>query len=197
VSPAPLQPTVDFSDDSDADTNESRPLLELRRLVSGDCVSCRKPYSSREAVYCIVLGFKNAPRCLACLAVNLHRVPNELAAQLVEHIHRRQCFLRAWQEAEGLDSASTMTFDASKTREEYPMDAISSAQSDWDAGDMGCGELVMMLRIKLKDLSAGDILKVRATDPAAPEDIPAWCRMTGHQLMNMQHPLYFIRRKGD
>jgi len=76
------------------------------------------------------------------------------------------------------------------------MQIIPTITAEWDAGDMGCGELVMSLRLRMNDLPAGAVLKVRATDPAAPEDLPAWCRMTGHPLVAMQHPIYFIRRKG-
>jgi tRNA 2-thiouridine synthesizing protein A len=38
-------------------------------------------------------------------------------------------------------------------------------------------------------------MKLTARDPGAPADIPAWCRMTGHILMNQTHPVYLIQRK--
>ncbi len=37
------------------------------------------------------------------------------------------------------------------------------------------------LRTKLRAMS-GQVLRVVARDPGASEDIPAWCRMTGHEL---------------
>ena len=46
-------------------------------------------------------------------------------------------------------------------------------------------------------LPAGAVLTVTATDPAAPEDLPAWCRLTGHALLTADHPTYRIRRRGD
>jgi tRNA 2-thiouridine synthesizing protein A len=73
-------------------------------------------------------------------------------------------------------------------------DAIP-ADAAWDAGDLGCGELVMVLRGRLNALPPGAVLKVTATDSGAPEDLPAWCRMTGHALVRMQPPDYYIRRK--
>jgi tRNA 2-thiouridine synthesizing protein A len=182
-------------DDLDEDHSDSRPLLEMRRLIGGECSDCRQRFSPRDAFYSIVLGFKNAPRCLACLAVRLDRVAGELATQLVDHIHRRDCFLKAWREAESLESTSRTTSTNFVTTRMDDSNTITTSKAEWDAGDKGCGELVMMLRMKLKGMSGGDILKVRATDPAAPEDIPAWCRMTGNNLVNMQHPIYFIRRK--
>jgi tRNA 2-thiouridine synthesizing protein A len=69
--------------------------------------------------------------------------------------------------------------------------------SEWDAGAMGCGELVMELRIRLKPKPPGHILKLTARDPGALEDLPAWCRLTGHHLMYADHPVYLIRRKEE
>jgi tRNA 2-thiouridine synthesizing protein A len=69
--------------------------------------------------------------------------------------------------------------------------------SEWDAGDMGCGELVFELRIRLKPMRPGQLLKLTARDPGAPEDLPAWCRLTGHHLTYVDHPIYLIRRKED
>ena len=65
----------------------------------------------------------------------------------------------------------------------------------WDAGDMGCGDLVLELRQRMEALRPGQILTLVARDPGAPADIPAWCRMTGHALVAEQHPTYLIRRK--
>lgn len=66
----------------------------------------------------------------------------------------------------------------------------------WDAGDMGCGELIVKLKLKLRDeLSPGAILQLTATDPGAPEDIPAWCRLTSNSLIHHDHPNYFIQAK--
>jgi tRNA 2-thiouridine synthesizing protein A len=62
---------------------------------------------------------------------------------------------------------------------------------------MGCGELVMALRLRMNNLPPGGVIKVTALDPAAPEDLPAWCRLCGHTLERMSHPDYWIRRKGD
>ena len=66
---------------------------------------------------------------------------------------------------------------------------------EWDAGDMGCGDLVLELRARIEPLAPGRVLKLTARDPGAPADIPAWCRMTGHALVSEQHPIYLIRRK--
>ena len=65
----------------------------------------------------------------------------------------------------------------------------------WDAGDLGCGELVLELRMRLARLEPGRVIKLVASDPGAVADIPAWCRMTGHALVSADPPVYLIRRK--
>ena len=69
------------------------------------------------------------------------------------------------------------------------------SDAEWDAGDMGCGDLVLELRARVEALVPGRVLRLTARDPGAPADIPAWCRMTGHALVSAQHPIYLIRRK--
>jgi tRNA 2-thiouridine synthesizing protein A len=65
----------------------------------------------------------------------------------------------------------------------------------WDAGDLGCGELQLSLRVRLTALRPGDVLFLTARDLAAPEELPAWCRLTGHHLDRADHPHYYVRRK--
>ena len=72
---------------------------------------------------------------------------------------------------------------------------IQNAAAHWDAGHMGCGELVMLLGARLKKMQAGEVLSLIARDAGAIEDIPAWCNMTGHVLIKAQHPQYLIKRR--
>ena len=67
---------------------------------------------------------------------------------------------------------------------------------EWDAGDLGCGELVMHLRTRLRAMP-GKVLKLIARDPGAPADIPAYCRMTGHMLLHedLSKFSYWIRAR--
>lgn len=67
----------------------------------------------------------------------------------------------------------------------------------YDAGELGCGELVIELRLRLRALPPGTVLHVIARDPAAPVDLPAWCGLTGHRLISARHPHYYIQRKQD
>jgi tRNA 2-thiouridine synthesizing protein A len=65
----------------------------------------------------------------------------------------------------------------------------------WDAAEMGCGELLIELAARMKSLAPGQVLELRALDPGAVEDIPAWCGLTGHALVSARHPIYEIRRR--
>jgi tRNA 2-thiouridine synthesizing protein A len=76
-------------------------------------------------------------------------------------------------------------------------DAAARVDAEWDAGEMGCGELVLELRFRLDTMKPGQIMKLTVRDPGAPTDIPAWCRMTGNPLIGGQPPVYLIRRKED
>ena len=69
------------------------------------------------------------------------------------------------------------------------------AETTWDAGDLGCGELVLQLRFRIEQLEPGALLRLVALDPGARADLPAWCRLTGHALVAAEHPVYLIRRK--
>ncbi|MCB9925022.1 MAG: sulfurtransferase TusA family protein [Planctomycetaceae bacterium] len=60
---------------------------------------------------------------------------------------------------------------------------------------MSCGDLVLALRGRMNALTPGTCLKLTAHDPGAVEDIPAWCRMTGHTFLAQDHPHYWIQRK--
>jgi tRNA 2-thiouridine synthesizing protein A len=70
-----------------------------------------------------------------------------------------------------------------------------------DMGELSCGDLVMAILKALRPLQPGDVMEVRALDPAAPIDIPAWCRLTGHTLVagpcGPDKTHYFIQKKED
>ena len=53
----------------------------------------------------------------------------------------------------------------------------------YDAGPTGCGELIMNLFLTMKKMDKGQVIKVISYDPGAREDIPAWCRLQNHVLL--------------
>lgn len=71
-------------------------------------------------------------------------------------------------------------------------------QDSWDAGHLGCGELVIELRQRLRRMP-GQVLKVVAHDSAAPVDLPAWCRMTSNELLGSDADTksFWIRSKAN
>lgn len=52
-----------------------------------------------------------------------------------------------------------------------------------DARRMFCPMPVIRTQDKVKELSPGDTLEVVCTDPGALNDIPAWCRINGHTVL--------------
>ncbi len=68
-----------------------------------------------------------------------------------------------------------------------------------DGGDQGCGGGLLLLMLQaMKRLEPGTVLEVRSTDPGVREDLPAWCRMTGNDLLaeqeGEQRNRYFLRK---
>lgn len=55
----------------------------------------------------------------------------------------------------------------------------------YDAGPAGCGELIMNVFLKVKKMQIGETIHVISYDLGAKEDIPAWCRMQGHTLIEV------------
>ncbi|GHD99623.1 hypothetical protein U879_07060 [Defluviimonas sp. 20V17] len=68
-----------------------------------------------------------------------------------------------------------------------------------DAVGLLCPLPVLRARKRLMSLAPGARLEVRATDPAAREDIPAFCARTGHELLATRHDgvawVFLIRRR--
>lgn len=52
-----------------------------------------------------------------------------------------------------------------------------------DARRMFCPMPVIRAQDKIKTLKPGDTLEVVSTDPGALNDIPAWCRINGHKVI--------------
>ena len=74
-------------------------------------------------------------------------------------------------------------------------DGLGNADVVWDAEDLACGVLLLKLRGRMETMRPGQVLRLDAQDAGAPEDLPAWCRLTGHTLLSAKPPVYLIRRK--
>jgi tRNA 2-thiouridine synthesizing protein A len=53
-----------------------------------------------------------------------------------------------------------------------------------DAKNILCPMPVIRTQDKVNTLQKGDRLKVVCTDPGALNDIPAWCRINGHKVLD-------------
>lgn len=92
-----------------ADLRKARALVaDLRRFHGGVCGACGGGIPGFDVLASTVLGFREAPRCIPCLAKDLDRDAEDLRAELVRYMDERPCygaaleFLRAGVEpAEG------------------------------------------------------------------------------------------------
>jgi tRNA 2-thiouridine synthesizing protein A len=68
-----------------------------------------------------------------------------------------------------------------------------------DACGLFCPEPVMLLHNRVRELPAGALLKVIATDPSTRRDIPKFCLFLEHELLEQWQEdsryLYLIRIK--
>lgn len=54
-----------------------------------------------------------------------------------------------------------------------------------DARRLLCPMPVIRVQEKVAGLAPGDVLEVWCTDPGTRSDIPAWCRINGHQVLDI------------
>jgi tRNA 2-thiouridine synthesizing protein A len=54
-----------------------------------------------------------------------------------------------------------------------------------DARRLLCPLPVIRTQDKVKQLKTGDRLEVICTDPGVMQDIPAWCRINGHKVLDI------------
>lgn len=70
-----------------------------------------------------------------------------------------------------------------------------------DARGLYCPEPVMLLHNKVRDMQAGELLEVMATDPSTLRDIPKFCAFLGHELvlketLEAEKEFRYLIRKG-
>lgn len=65
-------------------------------------------------------------------------------------------------------------------------DVRSSEAERLDTRGLICPLPVIRTQNRIKGLPSGAVLDVVATDPGAMHDIPAWCRVHGHEVVDMR-----------
>ncbi|MGD0093870.1 MAG: sulfurtransferase TusA family protein [Planctomycetota bacterium] len=180
----------------------------IRELKAGQgltCGLCQRPICAHETLINIALGTQDLPQCCTCLATAQRTTRQGLRDRIAMYIHSRPCYRLAWAWADNSEGAAGnlpaclwSTEEATAMPEPEDLRAMTkeiATEAEWDAGELGCGDLALELRIRLNTLAPGAVLKVLARDGGAPEDVPAWCRLTGHTLVAARPPEYFIKRK--
>lgn len=68
-----------------------------------------------------------------------------------------------------------------------------------DARSLLCPLPVIRTQKKIKTMNKGETLRVIATDPGVKHDIPAWCRVHGHAVLDVltqDNDIYITIRVG-
>ena len=189
-------------------------LEDLSRMRGSRCQECGAALCDHQTLMSLVAGYKESPRCLSCLSRQLGRRREEVRDHLFGYIKSRPCRHAGWawanrEEGSEPDALPACLWPPSGFANEelaagHAMAAAADSpalhpipDAEWDAGNTGCGELVMGLRMRLQAMKPGQILKLTATDPGVPQDLPAWCRLTRHTLVVSNHPEYLIQRRED
>lgn len=59
------------------------------------------------------------------------------------------------------------------------------ADASFDGLDLDCGNgLLLLIRQHLDPLEPGQLLEFHSTEISVDEDVPAWCRLTGNELVS-------------
>ena len=76
---------------------------------------------------------------------------------------------------------------------------MPTADKELDCRGMNCPLPILKTKKAIEELQAGQVLKMIATDPGSVNDIAAWTRRTGHELMESEQNggeyTYFLKKK--
>src|SRR5262249_8676139 len=60
-----------------------------------------------------------------------------------------------------------------------------TADVSFDGGDLDCGNgLLLLIRKHIDPMRRGQLLEIRSTEISVDQDLPAWCRLTGNELVS-------------
>ncbi len=79
-----------------------------------------------------------------------------------------------------------------------PADTDFTVTETLDTCGLFCPEPVMMLHNAIRDVAAGAVVEVVATDPSTQRDIPKFCHFLNHELVAQEERdrkyFYYIRK---
>ncbi len=72
----------------------------------------------------------------------------------------------------------------------------------FDGGDLDCGSgLILLIRENMLKTPTEGILEMRSREPTVADDLPPWCRMSGHEYLGKEtgdgFTRYFVKRGTD
>lgn len=74
-----------------------------------------------------------------------------------------------------------------------------TADHMFDGGDLDCGSgLILLIRESMLKVPVDGILEMRSREPTVNDDLPPWCRMSGHEYLGKTvgdgYTRYFVRK---
>lgn len=70
-----------------------------------------------------------------------------------------------------------------------------------DATNLNCPLPILRCKKGLNEIEAGQTLKILATDPGSVKDFQAFCKQTGHELLQMDEVAslftFYIKKRAD
>jgi TusA-related sulfurtransferase len=64
---------------------------------------------------------------------------------------------------------------------------MSEPSKTLDARNLLCPLPILRADAAILDLQVGQILEIQATDPGLVNDLPAWCQVNGHKILEIRH----------
>ena len=106
-------------------------------------------------------------------------------------VRHTETSLIVWSSFAGSDEAHT---SPKSKQTSQPAEPVFNADRFYDAGDKGCAlgpmdEIAELMR----GMGSGQTLEIHASDPSVASDLSAWCRMTGHTLVEQRDEHYLIQ----
>lgn len=178
------------------------------------CGTCKAALCDRQRVIAAALSGAEecAPRCLECLGAELGASPEQLCALVGRYLVHRECYRSDWRtarpcDADGQAACCPSRLENGPTPPSWyradlfaPRGGEETPEPDLtvDAEEAGCGDLMVLLMRSIRKLPTGGVLALTARDPGAEQDIPSWCRLTGHMLLagpvGPERATYYLRR---
>ena len=69
---------------------------------------------------------------------------------------------------------------------EHSLSVLPQSDRQLDVCGLKCPMPILRTKKALADMASGEVLQIRATDPAARDDFAAFARQTGHVLLDVR-----------